>query len=64
MSKSQQQGKRINGVLLTIMELFTILSCFITGYSWWLYQAKEHDEHQPEKKPGAARIHVIRTLYG
>lgn len=50
MSKSQQQGKRISGLLLIIMALFTLLSCFIAGYSWWLYQAKQQDEHQPEKR--------------
>lgn len=50
MSKSQHQGKHISGILLTIMVLFTLLSCFIAGYSWWLLQAKEQDEHQPEKR--------------
>lgn len=50
MSKSQQQGKRISGIMLTIMALFTISSCFIAGYSWWLLQAKEQDEYQPEKR--------------
>lgn len=50
MSKSQHQGKRISGILLTIMALFTLLSCFIAGYSWWLLRAKEQDEHQPEKR--------------
>lgn len=50
MFKSQRQGKRISRIMLTIIALLLILSCFIAGYSWWLYQIKKQDEYQPEKR--------------